>query len=238
MDQRHSICPSATSSTAKCDEKKPCPCADERPAKHLVQAVNPRFELQNQSSAAGREEAVRDAPALISMLIEHAVAVFDVDPNISRRYLFRAAAILRAAGSISEKSTGKDERPTGGLTTWQVNRLVEHVEQRLHERILVRDMANQVNLSPGHLTRLFSISFGVTPRRFIAVRRIEFACRLLQTTPQSIARVAIASGHNDQSHFCRVFRRLTGVTPSTWRRANAFDTDLVSDGSEKGYLIK
>jgi transcriptional regulator GlxA family with amidase domain len=74
--------------------------------------------------------------------------------------------------------------------------------------------------------RAFRVSVGVSPFHYIARRRIEFACALLQTTRESLAQVAIASGLCDQSHLCRVFRRVMGVTPAMWRRANANDPEL------------
>jgi AraC family transcriptional regulator len=166
-------------------------------------------------------------PGAISLLIDGAVAAFDVDRDTSRRYLLSASAILRAhCATHSGAKRGPEAPPPGGLATWQVNRVVDYIDQHLREKITGQRLAELVNVSVGQMFRAFRVSVGVSPFHYIARRRIEFACALLQTTRESLAQVAIASGLCDQSHLCRVFRRVMGVTPAMWRRANANDPEL------------
>ena len=166
-------------------------------------------------------------PGAISVLIDGAVAAFDADRDTSRRYLLRASAILRAQSATdSDSKRGQEAQPPGGLATWQVNRVVDYIEEHLGEKITGQDLAELVNVSVGQLFRAFKVSVGVSPFHYIARRRIEFACALLKTTREPLAQVAIASGLCDQSHLCRVFRRTTGMSPAKWRRANARDPKL------------
>jgi AraC family transcriptional regulator len=167
-------------------------------------------------------------PGAISLLIDSAIAAFDADRDTSRRYLMSASAILRAhSATRSDPKRGLEAPPPGGLATWQVNRVVDYIEQHLREKITGQRLAQLVNVSVGQMFRAFRVSVGVSPFHYIARRRIEFACALLQTTRESLAQVAVASGLCDQSHLCRVFRRVMGVTPAMWRRANATDPELV-----------
>jgi AraC family transcriptional regulator len=167
-------------------------------------------------------------PGAISLLIDSAIAAFDADRDTSRRYLMSASAILRAHSATgSDPKRGLEAPPPGGLATWQVNRVVDYIEQHLREKITGQRLAQLVNVSVGQMFRAFRVSVGVSPFHYIARRRIEFACALLQTTRESLAQVAVASGLCDQSHLCRVFRRVMGVTPAMWRRANATDPELV-----------
>jgi AraC family transcriptional regulator len=166
-------------------------------------------------------------PGAISALIESAVAAFDADRDTSRRYLLRASAILRVqCATHCDAKRGQEARAPGGLATWQVNCVVDYIEQHLGEKITGQDLAKLVNVSVGQMFRAFKVSVGVSPFHYIARRRVEFACALLQTTRAPLAQVAIASGWCDQSHLCRVFRRVTGMTPLMWRRANAHDPEL------------
>jgi AraC family transcriptional regulator len=57
-------------------------------------------------------------------------------------------------------------------------------------------------------------------RQYIARQRVESACRMMKSTDESLPRIAIACGLCDQAHFSRVFRRVLGVSPAVWRRAN------------------
>ena len=172
------------------------------------------------------EAATERIPVAISVLIDSAVAAFDADRDTSRRYLLRASAILRAqCATQGDARRAQDALPPGGLATWQVNRVVDYIEQHLGEKITGQDLARLVGVSVGTMFRAFRVSVGVSPFHYIVRRRIEFACALLQTTREPLAQVAIASGLCDQSHLCRVFRRVMGMTPAMWRRAKGNDPE-------------
>jgi AraC family transcriptional regulator len=168
-----------------------------------------------------------EANEVISSLIHGAVAAFDADRDASRRYLLRASAILRATQMARlEPAMTRNEICRGGLAAWQATRVGDYIEQHLADRFTGRDLANLVNISVGQLFRAFKTSFGVPPFRYIVTRRVEYACFLLQTTREPISQIAVAAGLCDQSHFCRLFRRVMGTTPAAWRRANAFDPSV------------
>jgi AraC family transcriptional regulator len=181
-----------------------------------VQRMNSLF-----SENSGFTPAGGDMPAAISSLIDGAVAAFDADRNTSRRYLMRASALLRARRLASTAARDAQEaRPTGALRTWQVNRVIDYIETHLSEKITVQDLAGLLNLSIGQLFRSFKISVGTPPCHYILLRRFELACTIMTTTREPLSQVAIASGLCDQSHLCRVFQRLAGISPAVWRRAN------------------
>lgn len=160
----------------------------------------------------------------ISTLIEGAVAAFDADRDTSRRYLLRASALLRAKrGGPADRPCDREGRGRGGFAAWQLNRVIDHIESHLTEKITGRELAGLVDVSVGQLFRAFKVSVGVPPFHYIAQRRVELACRIMKTTDEPLSQVAIACGLCDQSHFCRVFRRATGLSPAAWRRANAID---------------
>ena len=84
-------------------------------------------------------------------------------------------------------------------------------------------LAEVARLSPYHFSRAFKKTFGVPPLVYVAARRIDLACDLMLTTEESTCQIALACGLCDQSHFCRVFRRITGASPNVWRRAHCAD---------------
>jgi AraC family transcriptional regulator len=167
------------------------------------------------------EIAPEGAPAIAS-LIAGAVATFDADRDASRRYLMRASAILQACVP-HEAENDRTERWRGGLAAWQLNRVLDYIEQHLDERITGEDLAGLIEVSTGQLFRAFKVSVGIPPLQYVASRRLEFACSLLRTTQQPLSQIAVTAGFCDQSHLCRVFRRLVGATPAAWRKANTTD---------------
>jgi AraC family transcriptional regulator len=161
-----------------------------------------------------------DIPAAIPSLIDAAVAAFDADRDISRRYLLRASALLRIkrkTGMSVEINRGAE--PRGGLMAWQLNRLVDHIETHLAEKMTANELSDLINVSVGQMFRAFKVSVGISPYQYITRRRMELACTLMRTTQEPLSQVAVACGLCDQSHFCRVFRRMIGMKPSDWRRS-------------------
>jgi AraC family transcriptional regulator len=171
-------------------------------------------------------------PAAIPSLIDAAVAAFDADRDSSRRYLLRASALLRvkrAARAGAESARGSESG--GGLLAWQLNRVVDYIETHLVDKITAVDLADLICVSMGRLFRAFRISVGVTPFHYLARRRVELACSMMRTTREPLSQIAVACGLCDQAHLCKVFRRVTGMSPSAWRRAMRARTRQVAGSS-------
>lgn len=108
----------------------------------------------------------------------------------------------------------------GGLAPSVRRRLIEHIDASLDRSITLQDLAGLAALSEFHLQRMFSISCGVSPHGFILNRRIDRARAMLAGT-EPIAQIATACGFSSQSHLTRMFKTVTGTTPSAYRRSVA-----------------
>jgi AraC family transcriptional regulator len=161
-------------------------------------------------------------PPSILSLIESAAASFEIDRNASRQFLLRASALLRAGKAVRERHGRAQEPPRslGRLAPWQINRVVGFIDANLGNNIQAKDLAALVNLSTSHFFRGFKASVGVTPFEYVSQRRVELALKLMRTTSDPLSQVAVQCGLCDQSHLCRLFRRVMGQTPDAWRRAN------------------
>jgi AraC family transcriptional regulator len=69
------------------------------------------------------------------------------------------------------------------------------------------------------VAREFRRRHGMSIASYLRMRRIEWAAARLTESEDSIAQVAAASGFFDQSHFTRLFHRITGETPGRFRAA-------------------
>jgi AraC family transcriptional regulator len=163
--------------------------------------------------------SLEDIPAAVPSLIDAAVAAFDADRDTSRRYLLRASALLRVGcRACADAEAARPSESRGGLLAWRLNRVIDYIETHLAEKITAMDLADLINVSVGQLVRAFKISVGVPPFHYIASRRVELACTMMSTTREPLCQIAIACGLCDQAHLCKVFRRMMGMNPSTWRR--------------------
>jgi AraC family transcriptional regulator len=109
----------------------------------------------------------------------------------------------------------------GGLAPWQQKAVAEHIDAHVAEPISLADLAKTARLSPFHFSRAFKQSFGMPPHRYHMHRRVEHAKTLLAMPEVSVTEVGMHAGFSDSSSFTASFRRVTGHTPSTYRRSLA-----------------
>ena len=81
----------------------------------------------------------------------------------------------------------------------------------------VERLANVSGVSDAHFARSFKEAFGVPPHRYLLTRRIERAKALLRDSDAPIIEIAFQTGWNSLGTFGRVFRDVTGESPSELR---------------------
>ena len=78
-------------------------------------------------------------------------------------------------------------------------------------------LAKVSGVSEAHFARSFKEAFGVPPHRYLLTRRIERSKALLRDTDLPIIEVAFQTGWNSLGTFGRIFRDVTGESPSELR---------------------
>ena len=78
--------------------------------------------------------------------------------------------------------------------------------------------AEKANLSPGYFGDLIRKETGTSPKDMISLHVIAIAKQKLAATRQDISEVAYALGFDYPAHFSRMFKRLTGQSPSEYRQ--------------------
>jgi AraC family transcriptional regulator len=121
--------------------------------------------------------------------------------------------VLEIAAELSRQSRAQPRPPR-----WLV-RARELVHDRFAENLRLADVAAAVGVHPVYLASAFRKHFHCTMGEYIRQRRVEFACAHLAHSAMPLAEIALASGFTDQSHFCRTFKRHTGMTPAAFRQA-------------------
>ncbi len=101
----------------------------------------------------------------------------------------------------------------------RLQRVIDHVQSHLQQRLSARDLAAVAGLSESHLTRLLRRWRGQSPAEYVATARIDAARRLLADVDLSIKQIARRVGFTSTQHFGRVFRRIDGLTPTEHREA-------------------
>lgn len=143
---------------------------------------------------------------------------------LSARVSGRSQCIANLAGLfasylVEKYATAATIKPNyhSGLPIWQLRKVQDYVREQLAEQISVEALADVVELSPFHFSRVFKEATGLTPMEFVMRERITLAQQLIRETSRSLIEVALEVGYTSPSSFARVFRRVTGVTPTGFR---------------------
>jgi AraC family transcriptional regulator of arabinose operon len=111
-------------------------------------------------------------------------------------------------------------KPEKGLVaTTRFAVVVEFIKTHIQEEITIDKLTNLCYMSRPSFFRSFKREFGISPVDFIIHERIRIAKKLLKDINMSISQASYAVGINNLSYFFKLFKRLEGVTPNTFRKS-------------------
>ena len=128
--------------------------------------------------------------------------------------------LLLAAGAIAERLSRHAAEARESMH-YAVAAAREYIDLNFAADLSLDHIAGHVRLSPFHLSRIFKSATGTTVLDYLTNRRIEESKVLMRESLLSIKEIAARVGYGDQNYFSRVFRRMTGVTPSAYRQMRA-----------------
>lgn len=99
---------------------------------------------------------------------------------------------------------------------WLVNAR-DFVIEEFANNLTISSIASVAGVHPTHLAREFRRYFHLTIGDFIRQRRVECARQKIITSNAPLSEIAAECGFFDQSHFTRVFKKATGMTPAYYR---------------------
>ena len=105
-----------------------------------------------------------------------------------------------------------------------IKRCKELIFQNLYTRITSQQLAEQLEVNPSYLSRLFLKEEGVKLTDFIAQKKIDVSKDRLRYTDESYTEIALALGFASQSHFGQVFKKWTNLTPKQYREYYSLNT--------------
>lgn len=95
---------------------------------------------------------------------------------------------------------------------------IEFIQQHFRKKITLEQIAHASHLSLSRLCHLFQERLHTTAVTYLNELRISWAKRLLSTTEKTCLEICFESGFENLSYFNRTFKKLTGLTPSQFRK--------------------
>lgn len=117
--------------------------------------------------------------------------------------------------------TTSESRPgwLAGLQDPIVGRALSFLHASPAEEWNLGSLAAETGVSRSVLAERFALNVGEPPMRYLLLWRMQLAARLLVDSPSKVSTVAAQVGFRSEAAFSRAFKRVTGFSPSEWRRS-------------------
>ncbi|RED75733.1 response regulator transcription factor [Cohnella phaseoli] len=100
------------------------------------------------------------------------------------------------------------------------NKLEEYIRMNMSEQITVSSLAEKFNFNPSYIIRVFKKCCGEPPMKYLTSLRINEAKRLIERQAElDFKDIAEIIGYSEQQYFSRVFKNMTGMSPSEYRES-------------------
>lgn len=149
----------------------------------------------------------------LEALFRRALAV-SVHPRRREQVELAALALQMLAQVADAHSSG--QRDTEADQRFERARAL--MLEQLRGHLAAGDLAATIGCSRSTLHRMFRVRAGMSPYRYYLGLKISAAQWELANTQRAIKYIARDYGFSDQYHFSRVFKEITGVRPTAWRR--------------------
>ncbi len=197
----------------------------------LRQGLNPSLAIVR-SGNRSFFHALRDDPDNPSTIVENGIdsavllvlgSPLDIEAELDQ-YLRSPKTILLNEGVLNPSelrvfvrslAAGRPILPpyTGAI----VKNAIRYMNVHLASAISRWKLAEAVNVSEDYLTRVFRKELGMSPWDYLTRLRVHAASLLLRGGSDSVRIIAAKCGFQDQAYFCRVFKKVTGCSPSVFR---------------------
>ena len=106
-----------------------------------------------------------------------------------------------------------------------VKNITNYIKENLTERITVSEIAEYLSKSRGYVTTEFKKITGMNLSDYISELKINEAKELIRYTDRSFIDISSYLGFSTQSHFIKVFKKVTGKTPRAYRELANLDEE-------------
>ena len=103
----------------------------------------------------------------------------------------------------------------------ECQKIKEYLDQNFTSPITLDSLSETVYISKHYLSHLFQEQTGISPIKYLTLKRMEKACELLSETELPVSEVSKAVGYENPLYFSQVFKRIYGISPVKYRMGRA-----------------
>lgn len=182
---------------------------DAQPFNPVLATLPPLLRVRLQSDSGDR----------VRSLLESAVTESTSARAGSRSVRLRIAELVFLEVLRSHLTSVADGGRTwlGGLRDPVVGRALAHLHAEPARPWTLPELAREIGASRSVLAARFSALVGCPPMQYLTQWRMQLAAGRLAAGTATVSAVASAVGYESDAAFCRAFKKVTGVTPASWR---------------------
>ena len=144
--------------------------------------------------------------------IELGVSRYLTKPTNPREQICVLEETEKKLGGKQEK-----EKDSGKIPNLFVQKAADYIKLNYSEKISIKEIADQLYLSPNYLSELFKKHTGKTISEYLTEYRLEKACQLLDHAEYRVGDVSGMVGIHDGRYFSNMFKKKYGMTPTEYR---------------------
>lgn len=95
---------------------------------------------------------------------------------------------------------------------------IDYIDAHYTGELRLEDAAAIAHMSPTYFSSVFKLTKGVGFSEYVNRKRIRKAAELLSGSGLSVTEIVFEAGYNNVAHFNKTFKKLTGLTPTEYRR--------------------
>jgi two-component system, response regulator YesN len=149
-------------------------------------------------------QAVFDNPFNVFEEIQRSKSIHELEEKI--KFIFG-----RVITTLNFNKTGND----------LVDIVIGYIQRKYMSDIFLSNAAQEAGITPAYLSTLFKQTLGQNFVDYLSAVRIEKGCELLKNSKLKTYEISYQVGFRDEKYFTKVFKKLTGISPSEYKQSGA-----------------
>ena len=101
----------------------------------------------------------------------------------------------------------------------KIEKIIAYLNKRYTQPVSLSEIASYTAMNEAAFCRYFKQETGKTFKQYILDMRIGYACKLLAAGRMNVSQISLECGFESTAHFNRIFKRITGMTPTSYRES-------------------
>jgi Transcriptional regulator containing an amidase domain and an AraC-type DNA-binding HTH domain len=98
------------------------------------------------------------------------------------------------------------------------SRVIHYMQENIERSLTLKQLADYFKYSPSHFSMLFREETGVSPINYFIQLKVQKSCQYIALTNLRLTEISAKMGFEEPAYFSRIFTKVMGVSPSTYRR--------------------